>query len=73
MKNLKELLVNIDYELVKGSLDVNVRKVRDNSQKVEEGDLFLALIGTTANSHKFIPDAVERGAKVIVIRRRNCY
>lgn len=69
MKKLKELLVNIEYELIKGNLDIDIQDIKDNSQKVEQGDLFLALVGTTADSHNFIPDAIKRGAKVIVIER----
>lgn len=69
MKKLKEILENVEYELIKGSIDVEIKDIKDNSQKVEEGDLFIALVGTTADSHKFISNAIENGAKVIVIER----
>lgn len=69
MKKLKEILTNVDYELVKGNLDEEIKDIKDNSRKVEKGDLFIALVGTTADSHKFIPDAIQKGAKVIVIER----
>lgn len=69
MKNLKQLLVNIEYELIKGDIDTQVVDIKDNSQKVAEGDLFIAVVGTTADSHNFIPDAIQKGAKVIVIER----
>lgn len=69
MKALKELVQNVDYELVKGSLDVNINDIKDNSKNVEDGDLFIALVGTTADSHNFISDAIKNGAQVIVIER----
>ncbi len=69
MKKLKEILANVDYELIKGNLDIEINDIKDNSQKVVEGDLFIALVGTTADSHKFIPNAIQSGAKAIVIER----
>ena len=68
-KSLRKLLENVDYELVKGSLDVNVTDIKDDSRKIEENDLYVAKVGTTSNSHKFIPDAIKKGAKVIVVEQ----
>lgn len=69
MKKLKEILQYVDYELVKGSIETEIKDIKDNSQKVQEGDLFIALVGTTADSHKFVPNAIQSGAKVIVIEK----
>ena len=68
-KKLTKLLENVDYELVKGSLDVDIYDVKDDSRKIEENDLYIAKVGTTSNSHKFIPDAIKKGAKVIVVEQ----
>ena len=69
MKKLTKLLENVDYELVKGSLDVDIVDVKDDSRKIEENDLYIAKVGTTSNSHKFIPDAIKKGAKAVVIEQ----
>ena len=69
MNNLKKILENVDYKIIKGSIDIDIKDIKDNSKNVEEGDLFIALVGTTADSHNFIPSAIENGAKVIVIER----
>ncbi len=69
VKKLTKLLENVDYELVKGSLDVDIADVKDDSRKIEENDLFIAKVGTTSNSHKFIPDAIKNGAKAVVIEQ----
>ncbi len=69
VKKLTKLLENVDYELIKGSLDVNIADIKDDSRKVEENDLYIAKVGTTSNSHKFIPDAIKKGAKAIVIEQ----
>lgn len=69
MKQLTKVLENVDYEVVKGTLDVEIKDIKDNSRNVEQDDLFIALVGTTADSHKFIPDAIKSGAKVIVVEK----
>ncbi len=66
---LKEILKDLDYELIKGNLDINIKDVKDNSKKVQEGDLFIAIVGTEVDSHNYIPNAIENGAKVIVIEK----
>lgn len=68
-KLLTKILENVDFELIKGSLDVEINNIKDNSKNVTENDLFIALVGTTADSHKFIPNAIGQGASVIVIER----
>lgn len=69
MKKLSDILKNVEYTLIKGRLDCEIKDIKDNSKKVEEGDLFIALVGTAADSHNFIPDAISKGAKAIVIER----
>lgn len=67
--NLKELLKNVDYELIKGSLDVNIADIKDDSRKVKENDMYIAKIGANSDSHKYIPDVIKNGAKVIVVEK----
>lgn len=67
--NLSELLENVEYELIKGNISIEINDIKENSNNVSESDLFIATIGTTVDSHNFIPDAIRRGAKVIVIER----
>lgn len=69
MKRLKDLLKKIPYSLVKGSLNTDVSDIIYDSRKVEEGSAFLCISGTTVDAHKFIPDAVKKGASVIIIEK----
>ena len=66
---LTDLLKNVDYELVKGSLDVEISDVKDDSRKVEQDDMYIAKIGVSSDGHKYIPDVIKKGAKVIVIEK----
>ncbi len=40
--------------------------LRVDSRKVKEGDTFLALRGVDSDGHKFIPSAIQNGAKKII-------
>jgi UDP-N-acetylmuramoyl-L-alanyl-D-glutamate--2,6-diaminopimelate ligase len=46
-----------------------VRGLATDSRTVEPGALFLALPGTQADGHTFIPDAVRRGAVAVLAER----
>ncbi|MFU8811700.1 MAG: UDP-N-acetylmuramoyl-L-alanyl-D-glutamate--2,6-diaminopimelate ligase [Balneolaceae bacterium] len=43
--------------------------LRDDSRTVEPGDLFIAIKGHAADGHDFIPQAVQRGASVIITEK----
>ena len=64
---LIDLLQKCEYTLDSGSLDVNIKDVIYDSRKVVRGCAFVALKGYNVDGHKFIPDAVERGAKALIV------
>jgi murE/murF fusion protein len=53
--------------LVGGDGDVTIGAVRDDSRKVEKGDLFVAVKGLRSDGHAFVGTAIERGAAAIVV------
>jgi UDP-N-acetylmuramoyl-L-alanyl-D-glutamate--2,6-diaminopimelate ligase len=63
---LKELLKDITVLAIKGSDDVEVTGVNIDSRRIKEGHLFVAMKGTQVDGHKFIPKAVELGAKAVL-------
>ncbi|MCD8124329.1 MAG: UDP-N-acetylmuramoyl-L-alanyl-D-glutamate--2,6-diaminopimelate ligase [Lachnospiraceae bacterium] len=69
MKTLRELLDGMDYELVKGSLDVPVGDIIYDSRKECGGNAFVCIRGTKIDSHDFIPDVAARGAAAVIIER----
>lgn len=66
---LSDLLKNVDYELKKGSIDVEISDIKDDSRKVEQDDLYIAKVGANSDGHKFINDVIKKGAKVIVVEK----
>jgi UDP-N-acetylmuramoyl-L-alanyl-D-glutamate--2,6-diaminopimelate ligase len=48
------------------SMQVIVHNIVSDSRQVQPGSLFVALKGTSNDGHRFIPDAIQRGAVAIV-------
>lgn len=64
---LEKILKNIDYKLIKGSLDIDINDIKYDSREVMEGDLFVALPGIDVNGHDYIDSALKKGASAIVV------
>ncbi len=65
---LEKLLENVSWRCIQGSVDVDVKSVINDSRNVEEGSLFFCIKGAVTDGHKYIPDVVAKGAKVLVVQ-----
>lgn len=63
---LKTWLGELRYELLQGSLEEEVEEVIYDSRKAADKTVFVCMRGANVDSHKFIPDVIERGTRVIV-------
>ena len=66
---LRTWLNELDYELVRGSLDVEVTEVVYDSRKAVPGAVFVCMAGTRVDSHRFVPDVLRAGVRVLVTER----
>ena len=66
---LRDWLTKLDYECVKGSLDAEVTEVVYDSRKAEAGAVFVCMAGTRVDSHRFVPDVLKAGVRVLVTER----
>lgn len=66
---LEKILNNIDYKLIKGSLDTEVSGLYYDSRKVTNGSAFICLSGTQVDGHDYIKSAIEKGATTIIIEK----
>ena len=63
---LSDLVRKIKYLEIKHGADFEIREVTNNSQKVGENYIFVAVKGSIFDGHKYINEAIEKGAKAIV-------
>ena len=66
---LKTLLAAIPVRQIIGTLDRPVESIAYDSRRVQRNALFVAMRGEKVDGHKFIGQAVEKGASVIVADR----
>lgn len=67
VRRLGELLAGIvERELPAALREAPVTGVQDDSRRVEPGAVFVAVVGSESDGRRFIPDAVARGARVVV-------
>ena len=69
MRAARELLKDLNYEVVSGSIDVNVSELVYNTRKVKKECMFVCIKGATFDSHDVAGEAAKNGAVVIVAER----
>jgi UDP-N-acetylmuramoyl-L-alanyl-D-glutamate--2,6-diaminopimelate ligase len=64
--NLQDLVSHFpqNFRNVQAGLQINGLAI--DSRQVRPGDVFFALIGGNSDGHRFIPDAIQRGAAAVV-------
>lgn len=63
---LNELLKGVEVLEIRGEGNPEINGVHYNSSKISEGGLFVAIVGYKTDGHKYIKDAVTRGASAVV-------
>ena len=63
---LKELIAELPVLSETASPDTEITGISYDSRKTEPGDLFVAIRGFETDGHRFILNAVQRGASVIL-------
>ena len=66
---LEKLISKLDYSVVCGSTDIDISDVIYDSRKVCKNCLFVCLVGSAADGHKYAQAAVDAGAAAIVVSR----
>lgn len=64
---LKNVLKSMDYEIIKGDCEVEITSVAYDSRKVKPGSLFVCVSGYQTDGHRYIGQAVEKGAVAILV------
>lgn len=64
---LKAVLNGIEGLKARGDLDIDITSIAHDSRKVQNGGMFVAIKGFETDGHKYIKNAIENGAKVILL------
>lgn len=64
---LKNLISDLDIKDCFGNLNIEISNIHSDSRKIKENGLFVAINGFTKNGTDFIPNAIENGAKAIIV------
>ena len=64
---LKKLLNSINYKLVQGNENIEIKDISYDSKTIKKNDAFICLIGKDKDGHDYINEAIENGAKCIII------
>ena len=66
---LSQICKELEYECIQGSMDTEVRDIIYDSRKIAKETMFVCMVGAVTDGHKYIPDAIEKGASVIVLEK----
>ena len=67
---LNQICNGLEYTCLQGSMEAEVRDIVYDSRKLAKKTMFVCMAGAVTDGHRYIPDAVEKGASVIVVERR---
>ena len=66
MVQFNELLVGLGSIPNSGPMNADISGIAYDSRRVNPGDLFVAIPGTQTDGHRFLEEAVQRGAAGLV-------
>ncbi|MCI6266536.1 MAG: UDP-N-acetylmuramoyl-L-alanyl-D-glutamate--2,6-diaminopimelate ligase [Erysipelotrichaceae bacterium] len=64
---LMELLKDVDYKLIQGNLDLEIKDIAYDSRKISDKMAFVALKGFRVDGHDYIEQAILNGCKCIIV------
>ena len=64
---LKYLINDLEINKYIGDLNIEITNITSDSRNIKENGLFVAINGFSKNGIEFIPNAIENGAKAIIV------
>lgn len=66
---LQYLIENLTNVKVRGESNTNIKKIEYDSKKIESEDVFVAIRGYENDGNNFIKEAIDGGAKAVVLEK----
>ena len=63
---LRDILNGLDILQSNADMETEITGISYDSRSTARGDLFVAVVGTVSDGHRFIPAAAEKGAAVVL-------
>ncbi|WP_426348175.1 UDP-N-acetylmuramoyl-L-alanyl-D-glutamate--2,6-diaminopimelate ligase [Alloiococcus sp. CFN-8] len=66
---IRDLLQNIDYEIIQGSDQEDIKNISWDSRNVGESALFICVRGANVDRHDYAHTAIEEGAIALIVEK----
>ncbi|MBE6926976.1 MAG: UDP-N-acetylmuramoyl-L-alanyl-D-glutamate--2,6-diaminopimelate ligase [Ruminococcaceae bacterium] len=66
---LEKLLEGVAVVNATACMDAEITSITDSSREVMDGGLFIAVVGYSTDGHRYIPDAISRGARIVICEK----
>ena len=70
---LAKLLEKTEYEVLRGSTDIEITEIVNDSRKVKKGCVFPCIRGAAFDGHKFAAEVASKGLPRLLPRRMSRY
>lgn len=67
--NLRSLLNDVQFECIKGNLDITVSDIIYDTNRVENNSLFVCIPGSRVDGHDYIEEAIKKGAIALIVEK----
>src|SRR4030042_5557351 len=64
---LEKLIEGVEVEKIVGDTSKEIKGIAYHSKQTEKGFLFAAIRGMEADGHRFVKEAIEKGAEAVVL------
>lgn len=68
---VENIFKNVDYEILNLIKEYEYNEMDYDSRNIKENDIFIALIGANLDGHNYINQAINNGAKLIIVERKD--
>ena len=65
----RELLKGLQYSVICGDEDVEIKEIYNDSRKVGEQGLFFCIVGANFDGHAYVKNVINKGAVCLVVQK----
>ena len=66
---LKQLTERFSFDLIRGSLELDVSQVESDSRKIIPSGLFVAIVGANSDGHTYLKSVADSGAAAAILQK----